>query len=34
VRNEILADVKAEVAVVRFALERRSLDRGVEQGQP
>ena len=34
VRNEILADVKAEVAVVRFALEqRRVLDRGAESNQ-
>lgn len=31
VRNEILADVKAEVAVVRFALERRG---SLESGEP
>jgi hypothetical protein len=37
VRNEILADVRAEVAVVRFALERRSvqgIDGRLESGQP
>ena len=35
VRNEILADVKAEVAVVRFALERRAVvDGRFESGQP
>ena len=34
VRNEILADVKAEVAVVRFALERRvSLEGGLGGGE-
>ncbi len=33
VRNEILADIKAEVAVVRFALERRTLDARLESGQ-
>jgi predicted nucleic acid-binding Zn-ribbon protein len=33
VRNEILADVKAEVAVVRFALERRTLEDRLESGQ-
>ena len=33
VRNEILADVKAEVAVVRFALERRVSLEGGETGQ-
>lgn len=33
VRNEILADVKAEVAVVRFALERRPLLEGEGTGQ-
>lgn len=33
VRNEILADIKAEVAVVRFALERRPLDARLESGQ-
>lgn len=32
VRNEILADVKAEVAVVRYALERGAL-RGGDPGQ-
>ena len=34
VRNEILADVKAEVAVVRFALERRTFEGRLEPGQP
>ena len=33
VRNEILADVKAEVAVVRFALEQRVSLEGRETGQ-
>ena len=33
VRNEILADVKAEVAVVRFALERRASIEGGETGK-
>lgn len=33
VRNEILADVKAEVAVVRYALEERRLLQGGDPGQ-
>lgn len=33
VRNEILADVKAEVAVVRCALEERRLLQGGDPGQ-